>query len=195
VDPRAFYDALAPWYHLVYRDWEASIAGQGQALASLLAAELGSPPHRVLDAAVGVGTQALGLAGLGFEVTGSDISGAAINRAGEEAARRGIRLPCLIADLRSLPVRSATFDAVIACDNAVPHLLSEDEIHQAFRDAFGVCGWPDAVSSRCETMTLRLQRGRSRSGTTVTAPGPAGRAASARSGDGTAPSTMWRSNW
>ena len=134
MDTRAFYDALAPWYHLVYRDWEAGIAGQGQALASLLAAELGSPPHRVLDAAVGIGTQALGLAGLGFEVTGSDISAAAINRAGEEAARRGIRLPCLIADLRSLPVRSGTFDAVIACDNAVPHLLSEDEIHQAFRE-------------------------------------------------------------
>jgi SAM-dependent methyltransferase len=134
VDVRDFYDALAPWYHLVYRDWEASIAQQGQALASLLASEWGSLPHNVLDAAVGIGTQALGLAALGFQVTGSDISPGAVHRAGAEAARRGIRLPCVIADVRALPVRSATFDAVIACDNALPHLLSEGEIHQALQE-------------------------------------------------------------
>ena len=134
LDVRGFYDALAPWYHLVYQDWEASIAWQGQALASLLASEWGSLPHNVLDAAVGIGTQALGLATLGFQVTGSDISPVAVHRAGDEAARRGIRLPCFIADVRALPVRSATFDAVIACDNALPHLLCEDEIHQALQE-------------------------------------------------------------
>jgi SAM-dependent methyltransferase len=134
LDVRGFYDALAPWYHLVYQDWEASIAWQGQALASLLASELGSMRHDVLDAAVGIGTQALGLATLGFQVTGSDISPGAVQRAGEEAARRGIRLPCFIADVRALPVCSTTFDAVIACDNALPHLLSEDEIHQALQE-------------------------------------------------------------
>jgi hypothetical protein len=57
-----FYDALAPWYHLVYQDWEASIARQGEALASLLATEWGPGVRRVLDVTVGIGTQALGLA-------------------------------------------------------------------------------------------------------------------------------------
>ena len=134
MDVRGFYDALAPWYHLVYQDWEASIARQGQALASLLAREWDSPSHNVLDAAVGIGTQALGLAARGFQVTGSDISPVAVHRAGDEAARRGIRLPLFVADLRALPVRSTKFDAVIACDNALPHLLSEDEIHQALQE-------------------------------------------------------------
>ena len=134
LDVRGFYDALAPWYHLVYQDWEASIARQGRALASLLANEWGSQSHNVLDAAVGIGTQALGLATLGFQVTGSDISPVAVHRASDEAARRGIRLPCVLADVRALPVRSATFDAVIACDNALPHLLSEVEIHQALQE-------------------------------------------------------------
>src|SRR5918996_493681 len=78
--------------------------------------------------------RALGLAALGFQVTGSDISPVAVQRAGDEAARRGIRLPCFIADVRALPVCSTTFDAVIACDNALPHLLSEDEIHQALQE-------------------------------------------------------------
>jgi glycine/sarcosine N-methyltransferase len=142
LDVRGFYDALAPWYHLVYRDWEAVSASQGQALAVLLASECGSPPHNVLDAAVGIGTQALGLATRGFQVTGSDISPLAVQRAGDEAARRGIRLPCLVADVRALPIRSATFDAAIACDNALPHLLSEDEIHQALQECFR-CLRPD----------------------------------------------------
>jgi glycine/sarcosine N-methyltransferase len=75
-----FYDALAPWYHVVYQDWEATIGRQGRALSSLLASEWGSPPHRVLDAAVGIGTQALGLVAQGFRVTGSDISLAAVQR-------------------------------------------------------------------------------------------------------------------
>ena len=142
LDVRSFYDALAPWYHLVYQDWEATIARQGQALASLLASELGSLPHNVLDAAVGIGTQALGLATLGFQVTGSDISPVAVQRAGDEAARRGIRLTCFIADVRALPVCSTTFDTVIACDNALPHLLSEDEIHQALQECLR-CLRPD----------------------------------------------------
>lgn len=33
---QAFYDELAPLYHLVYEDWEASVARQGSALGSLL---------------------------------------------------------------------------------------------------------------------------------------------------------------
>jgi SAM-dependent methyltransferase len=136
VEVRAFYDALAPWFHLVYQDWEASIGRQGRALSSLLASEWGSPPRGVLDAAVGIGTQALGLAALGFQVTGSDISLAAVQRAGEEASRRGLHLGCLVGDVRALPVRSATFDTVLACDNALPHLLTENDIQCAFRECF-----------------------------------------------------------
>jgi SAM-dependent methyltransferase len=136
----AFYDALAPWYHLVYQDWEAGIGWHGRALSSLVASEWGSAAHRVLDAAVGIGTQALGLASLGFQVTGSDISLAAVQRAGEEAGRRGLRLGCLVADVRALAVRSASFDIVLACDNAVAHLLSENDIRSAFAECFRCIG-------------------------------------------------------
>jgi SAM-dependent methyltransferase len=134
VEVGAFYDALAGWYHLVYQDWEASIERQGRALSSLLASEWGSAARRVLDAAVGIGTQALGLAARGFQVMGSDLSLAAVQRAGEEAERRGLGLGCLVGDVRALPIRSATFDIVLACDNALPHLLSEDDIRGAFRE-------------------------------------------------------------
>jgi 2-polyprenyl-3-methyl-5-hydroxy-6-metoxy-1,4-benzoquinol methylase len=132
----AFYDALAGWYHLVYQDWEASIGRQGRALSPLLASEWGSEARRVLDAAVGIGTQALGLAARGFPVMGSDLSLAAVQRAGRGARRRGLRLGCLVADMRALAVRSATFDIVLACDNALPHLLSENDIRCAFEECF-----------------------------------------------------------
>jgi SAM-dependent methyltransferase len=120
AEVRAFYDALR----------------QSRALSSLLAREWGSLPRRVLDAAVGIGTQALGLAALGFQVTGSDISLAAVQRAGEEAGRRGLHLGCLVGDMRALPVRSETFDTVLACDNALPHLLTENDIQCAFPECF-----------------------------------------------------------
>jgi len=74
----AFYDALTPFYHLIYPDWHASIARQAQALDSIIRSAGGSKLRTVLDAACGIGTQSLGLAALGYEVTASDLSPAAV---------------------------------------------------------------------------------------------------------------------
>jgi 2-polyprenyl-3-methyl-5-hydroxy-6-metoxy-1,4-benzoquinol methylase len=128
-----FYDQLAPYYHLLYPDWDASIGRQSRGLAAVLT-EFGVPPGAdVLDAACGIGTQALGLAHLGYRVTASDLSPRAVARARDEAAARGLAIAFTEADLRQLSsVFDRTFPAVIACDNAVPHLLSDDEIRAAF---------------------------------------------------------------
>jgi SAM-dependent methyltransferase len=133
---RAFYDELAPLYHLVYEDWESSVARQGAALASLIAEHWGADARTVLDAALGIGTQALGLLARGFRVTGSDLSPGAVSRARREAAARRLPLVSLAADFRALPVRSATFDAVLVCDNALPHLDSEADIRVALAECF-----------------------------------------------------------
>jgi SAM-dependent methyltransferase len=118
----------------VYPDWEASIARQGDALAALMAQEWGVECRRVLDVAVGIGTQALGLATRGYSLVGADISPVAVRRAVAEARRRAISIPCLVSDMRAIPVRDRTVDAVIACDNALTHLLSEDEIRAALSE-------------------------------------------------------------
>jgi SAM-dependent methyltransferase len=133
---QAFYDELASMYHLVYENWEASVARQGEALASLIGEHWGRDARTVLDAAVGIGTQALGLLALGFRVTGSDLSPGAIARARREAALRHLALPCLIADFRRLPVRTTSVDVVLACDNALPHLDSETDIRRALAECF-----------------------------------------------------------
>jgi SAM-dependent methyltransferase len=128
-----FYEGLAELYHLVYADWEASVERQGRILAEVVR-ERWRPAHRLLDAACGIGTQALGLAALGFEVVGSDLAPAALARARREAAARGLEIPFVEADLRALgAVHRRAFDVVLACDNAVPHLLTPEEILAAFR--------------------------------------------------------------
>jgi SAM-dependent methyltransferase len=131
---RGFYDALAPWYDVIYQDWEGSIARQAQALDGLIAGEWGPGCRRILDAAIGVGTQALGLASRGYSLIGSDLSSLAVQRAAAEARRRSLGIPCLVADMRALPLPDLSVDAVIACDNALPHLLSEAEIGVALSE-------------------------------------------------------------
>jgi SAM-dependent methyltransferase len=129
-----FYDRLSPFYHLIYQDWAASMRRQASQLDSVIRELWGDRIESILDAACGVGTQAIGLAELGYRVAASDISPVALKRAKHEAVRRGVPVDFRVADLRALSSdHSATFDLVMACDNAIPHLLSDDDIRVAFR--------------------------------------------------------------
>jgi glycine/sarcosine N-methyltransferase len=69
----------------------------------------------------------------GHRVHGTDISERAIERASREADRLGVDVTFGIADFRDLQTVVGTFDVVISCDNAIPHLLSNAEVHQAVR--------------------------------------------------------------
>jgi SAM-dependent methyltransferase len=130
----SFYDELAPFYHLVYPDWEASITSQATALDAIIRGRWGERKLTILDVACGIGTQALGLARLGYLVTGLDLSRPAVARAKQEAARRSLNIEFSTGDMRELPaVYRERFDLVIACDNAVPHLLTDLEILTAFK--------------------------------------------------------------
>src|SRR5262249_48825481 len=44
--------------------------------------------------------------------------------------------PCLVADFRALPVRAASVDVVIVCDNALAHLDTPQEIATALGECF-----------------------------------------------------------
>jgi SAM-dependent methyltransferase len=124
-----FYDGLAPLYHLVYENWEASIERQGEALDSIIRSCLGETTQSILDVACGIGTQCLGLAALGHRLTGSDLSPAAVQRARREAVSRGLSIDFTVADMRALnDHRGHDFDVVLCADNSLPHLLSDEEI-------------------------------------------------------------------
>lgn len=138
-DTASFYDELTPFYHLLYGDWEHSIDRQGAALAALLADSGIRAGESVHDAASGIGTQMLGLLRRGYRVSASDVSPRAIERLRTELSRRGLSAEVFVDDIRSLThVSPASMAAVIACDNAIPHLLSDAEIENAFKSCHRV---------------------------------------------------------
>jgi len=127
------YDQFAASYHLIFEDWEASMARQAAAVGPILERECGEPRIlRILDCACGIGTQALGLAKRGHIVTGCDLSAAAVDRASAEARGRGLDLRLFVADMLDLTsVPENEFDAVVCLDNALPHLDGPQQLLQA----------------------------------------------------------------
>jgi len=127
--PDAFYDDLAEHFHLIFKDWQASIDWQAGILGPLIEREFPGP-GRILDCCCGIGTQALGLAKRGHSVSASDASAKAVDRARREAAQRGLSIDCHVADVREgLP--GPPVDVVLAADNALPHLLTDADLERA----------------------------------------------------------------
>ena len=74
---------------------------------------LPSAPARVLDAACGPGLYALQLAAAGYDVTGVDVSPAALRHARAASRAQALKIRFLRADLRSLDLRGATSDVAL----------------------------------------------------------------------------------
>ena len=85
----------------------------------------------VLDCSCGIGTQSIGLARLGYRVTGTDVSEVEVERARHEARRLGATASFGVADFRDLSRIEDRFDVVISCDNALPHLLDPSDVRTA----------------------------------------------------------------
>lgn len=129
-----FYDDLAPFYHLIYPDWEASLVRQAAALDAVIR-EFRPGAATILDAACGIGTQALGLAALGYRIAASDVSPSSVERARAEALRRGLDITFSAGDMREAwEQQQQQFDVVLACDNSIAHLLNDGEIGQALQE-------------------------------------------------------------
>ncbi|MBP1964256.1 methyltransferase domain-containing protein [Paenibacillus aceris] len=130
-----FYDDLAENYHLIFVDWKQAISWQGEVLSEIIHSKLASSSNGVislLDCSCGIGTQAIGLAGHGFKVTGTDLSPVSVKRAQKEAETLGVDIHFGVADLRSLENDvSDIFDVVLSADNAVPHLLTDEDLFLA----------------------------------------------------------------
>jgi SAM-dependent methyltransferase len=126
-----FYDRLSGDYHLLFEDWKQAVLRQGEVLDHLLRAFLGPPPRSVLDCCCGIGTQAIALALRGYRVHATDLSAEAVRRASDEARAFGVAVTLGVADVRRLADQVAgEFDAVLACDNALPHLLGDDDLRR-----------------------------------------------------------------
>jgi SAM-dependent methyltransferase len=135
----SFYDQLSPFYKYIFQDWNASVERHAGILDGVIREYFGDHVHSILDAACGIGTQTIGLAQKGYQLTASDISAGELEKARNEAASRNFNIDFHLADMRTLDQTFQTkFDLVLACDNAIPHLFSEDEILQAFRQFYRI---------------------------------------------------------
>jgi SAM-dependent methyltransferase len=132
-----FYQQLARDYHLIFADWPRAIERQGNALDRLIRSCLDDVPATILDCSCGIGTQAIGLAQHGYTVHATDLSPAAIERAANEAAAFDVSITFGVADFRTLAQQvGGTFDVVLSCDNALPHLLDDADLLLAAQNMY-----------------------------------------------------------
>lgn len=133
----SYYNQLAPYYRYLFQDWEKSVVSHAQVLDSVIREFFGTQVRQILDAACGIGTQSIGLAQLGYQVVASDISATELDLAMQEAKKRALNLKFVVADMRKLrQIHQDVFDLVIACDNAIPHLLNEEDILLVFQEFY-----------------------------------------------------------
>jgi SAM-dependent methyltransferase len=133
----SYYNQLTPYYKYIYQDWESSVSYQGEALNRVIRKYFGEGVIKILDVSCGIGTQSLGLAERGYQLTGIDISPEAIESAKKEAEERSLKIDFFTADMRRIEeYYQNPFDLIMACDNSIPHLLSKKEILKAFKGFF-----------------------------------------------------------
>lgn len=141
TDTKGFYSELGDFYHLIYPDWEASVQRQAEVLDATIR-EVLRVSETVLDVSCGIGTQSLGLASRGYKVTASDLSPGTIERAKREALRRGLDISYSVADMRETYAHHVRqFDAILSCDNSMPHLLTDEDILTALKQLY-LCTLP-----------------------------------------------------
>ena len=131
---QSFYDNLASQYDKLFLDWQATTQEQAVLLDRIFEANGFDKTANILDCACGIGTQAIGLAGIGYNVTGSDISNGEITEAKERARKNNVAVHFEHADFCALSnTFDEQFDIVIAMDNALPHMLTHSDLASAVK--------------------------------------------------------------
>lgn len=135
---QTFYDSMASHYDKLFEDWQATTCEQAEILDRLFRAYGFDRQTPVLDCACGIGTQAIGVAALGYPVTASDISTAELEEAKVRAEKNHVRIDFRKADFCAL---SDTFEErypiIMAMDNALPHMLTAQALEQAVGSIVG----------------------------------------------------------
>lgn len=131
---QTFYDNLAAQYDKLFLDWQAATQEQAEILDRIFTDNGFGKSSGILDCACGIGTQAIGLAAIGYSVTASDISDAELAEAKQRAKRNNVSVRFEHADFCALSdTFSEQFDIVIAMDNALPHMLTADDLASAIK--------------------------------------------------------------
>ena len=135
---QTFYDSMAAQYDRLFLDWQAATREQAEILDRIFSGFGFGRDATLLDCACGIGTQAIGLAALGYRVTASDISAGELAEATGRAEKNGVGIRFEQADFCTLSdTFSEEFAIVIAMDNALPHMLTKKDLESAVRSITG----------------------------------------------------------
>ena len=104
-----FYDSMASHYDKLFLDWESTTKEQAELLNRLFREKGFATSSSILDCACGIGTQAIGLARMGYDVTASDISDGELSEAKKEqrktesasASKKLISVLCRISSIKN----------------------------------------------------------------------------------------------
>ncbi|MBQ2751646.1 MAG: class I SAM-dependent methyltransferase [Oscillospiraceae bacterium] len=129
---QTFYNNLAAHYDKLFLDWQSTTHEQAAILNKIFADNGFDRSASLLDCACGIGTQSIGLAALGYNVTASDISDAELAEAKTRAADNNVSIRFEQADFCALSKTfSEKFDIIICMDNALPHMLTSQSLKSA----------------------------------------------------------------
>lgn len=129
-----FYNNMASQYDKLFLDWQATVLGQAELLSKVFQENGYDYKAKILDCACGIGTQSIGLAKLGYNVIGSDISDGEIAEARIRAKDNNVNVRFEQADFCALSQTFKDgFDIIIAMDNALPHMLSHEALASAIK--------------------------------------------------------------
>ena len=131
---QTFYDNLAAQYDKLFLDWQSTTKEQAEILNHIFQKNGFDNTAKILDCACGIGTQAIGIAALGYNVTASDISEGELIEAEKRAKANNVEVCFKKANFCALSdVFTEKFDIVIAMDNALPHMLSSNDLEFAIK--------------------------------------------------------------
>ena len=125
---------MATQYDKLFLDWQSATKEQAEILNRIFQNYGFDNTSKILDCACGIGTQAIGIASLGYNVTASDLSAGELMEAEKRAKANNVEICFKQADFCALSDTFAEkFDIVIAMDNALPHMLTSNDLESAIK--------------------------------------------------------------
>ena len=95
-----------------------------------------SKKQKILDLACGYGRLAIPLAKAGYDIQGIDLSPNLIKDAKMSARKNRLKMRFLVGDMRRLPYKNESFDAVICMWSSFNHLLKQKDQVKALKEIY-----------------------------------------------------------
>jgi len=126
------YDAFAVNYHWLYSDYVSSGKLALEQNEDVL--KEAGPKVRILDCSCGIGTLAIALAKLGYEVSGSDGSPGMLEQADLAVRNANVDVPLKCCTWEDLPAHvTGPFDLVFCLGNSIGHTRNGEEMSRSVR--------------------------------------------------------------